>query len=216
MSRVFRYLLTFVSRMVCVREVPPSHRTRPWSLVSALVCSVVTLSAAASCAADPGELPEGSKRVFDFTIVGCPAGESKDPVGSSREIYVTRDAEDARVQIESVDSSWRVTDANGTRNHAARLAAGGSGIYDVYVRVLTDERTGDPRLPNAIVDWATGEILSKVGTIDLTSHRQSTLDLAPSAMFEASLQEHTWSVDLNPGLRIAQLRVYARARAASL
>jgi hypothetical protein len=216
MSRVVRYVRTFVFRIVLAREVPPSHRMRLGTLVSALICSAAALATAGFCSADPGELPQGSKRVFEFTVVGCPAGESGDPLGRDREIYVTRDAADASVRIESADSSWRVTDANGTSDHAARLAAGGPGTYDVYVRVLTDAKTGDPKLPNAIIDWTTGEILCKVATVDLSSHRQSTLELTPSAMFEAALQEHTWSVDRNPGLRIAQLRVYARAGARSL
>jgi hypothetical protein len=55
------------------------------------------------------------------------------------------------------------------------------------------------------------ETLCLVGTVDLTGHRgQSVLQLAPAAMFDACLQERTWSMDFNADLRIAQFRVYSR------
>ena len=47
--------------------------------------------------------------------------------------------------------------------------------------------------------------------IDLTREKgQSKFQLAPSAMFDASLEDLIWTVDTNKDYRIVQFRVYTR------
>ena len=62
-----------------------------------------------------------------------------------------------------------------------------------------------------LTDFMSGDTLCLVGTIDLTREKgQSKFQLAPSAMFDASLEDLIWQVDTNADFRIAQFRVYER------
>jgi hypothetical protein len=126
-------------------------------------------------------------------------------------IFVDRDANGARVKIERSAPDWGVSDGDATSNHPATVVAAKPGIYDVYMKVLGDPAVGGCGCANMTTDSRSGETLCLVGTVDLTGHRgQSVLQLAPAAMFDASLQERTWSMDFNADLRIAQFRVYSR------
>ena len=61
------------------------------------------------------------------------------------------------------------------------------------------------------VDPVTGDTLCLAGTIDLTrSSGQSKFQLAPSSLFDASLEDVLWTVETNTNFRIVQFRVYAR------
>jgi hypothetical protein len=62
-----------------------------------------------------------------------------------------------------------------------------------------------------LTDFLNGETLCLLGTIDLTrGNGQSKFTLAPSSMFDASLEDLMWTVDTNSDFRIAQFRVYSR------
>ncbi len=181
-------------------------------ITTAALGAVALLGASAPIGPVQGPLPQGAKRVFNFSVVGCPEGPIRDrrPLDGGR-IFVDRDAAGARVRIERTAPGWSVSDGDATSNHPATLAAGKPGIYDVYVKVLGDPDAGACGCATVMVDTRSGETLCLVGTVDLTGRRdQSVLELSPAAMFDASLQERTWSMDFSANLRIAQLRVYSR------
>jgi hypothetical protein len=179
-------------------------------LLAAILAAFAAIGSAAPVEPVSGPLPEGSKRVFDFRVVGCPGGKlhGLKTVDGGR-ILVNRDANGARVRIERSAPDWAVSDGDATSNHPARLVASKPGIYDVYVKVLGD--LDECPCANTRTDTISGETLCLVGTVDLSGRRgQSTLELSPAAMFDASLQERTWSMDINADLRIAQFRIYSR------
>jgi len=181
-------------------------------IATAALGAVALLGAAAPIAPVPGPLPEGSKRVFNFNVVGCPDGQSHNrKTVDGGWVLVDRDASGARVRVERSAQSWGVSDGDATSNHPATLAAAKPGIYDVYMRILSDPSADGCACAATMTDTLSGETLCLVGTIDLTGRRgQSMLELAPAAMFDASLQERTWSMNFNADLRIAQFRVYSR------
>jgi len=84
-----------------------------------------------------------------------------------------------------------------------------NGKFYIY---YTDKPGGNIHVcANTLTDFQNGETLCLLGTIDLTRGAgQSKFSIAPSAMFDASLQDLMWTVDTNSDFRIAQFRVYSR------
>ena len=183
---------------------------RHTSIILLGIAMLMTTSAAVH--ANPKDIPAGSKLVYNFNVIGYPAGQSYNGgCGSGHRIFVNREANGAQVLIQNSPSGWTVLDCNATSDHRAALGTSHVGLYDVYVRIL-GKPDGNIRIcANTYEDFLAGETLCLLGTIDLTREKgQSKFQLEPSAMFDASLEDLIWQVDTNRDFRIAQFRVYER------
>ena len=190
------------------------HRIESRKLVAHLSTTVVALVAllasAAAVQANPKDIPAGSKLVYNFNVIGHP-GSYDGNCGNGHRLFVNRDAKGAQVLIQNSATGWSVVDCNATADHRAILATNQVGTYDIYVRIL-GKPGGNIRIcADTFEDFLAGETLCLLGTIDLTREKgQSKFQLAPSAMFDASLEDLIWQVDTNKEFRIAQCRVYQR------
>lgn len=192
------------------------HRIAPRNvarhLATTAVCLSLLMASTATVRANPRDIPAGSKKVFSFNVIGFPAGQVYDGnCGDGHRIFVNRQANNAQVLIENSPSTWSVVDCNATGDHRAVLATSQVGIYDIYVRILGKPGGNINICADTFEDFLAGETLCLLGTIDLTRGKgQSKFTLAPSSMFDASLENLMWTVDTNADFRIAQFRVYQR------
>jgi hypothetical protein len=182
-----------------------------WPTLIIALCSFLALSAAAA-SANPAPIPNGSKLVFNFNVIGFPIGKGyQGDCGQGHRIFVNRDAKGAQVRVENSETGWSVVDCNATADHQAVLATNQAGIYDIYVRILGKPGGTFKACANTMTDFLAGETLCLLGSIDLTRGKgQSKFSIAPSSMFDASLEDLMWTVDTNRDFRIAQFRVYQR------
>jgi len=174
--------------------------------------AVCFLGVATSAIANPTPIPAGSKLVYNFNVIGYPAGNTYNgDCGDGHRIFVNRDAKGAQVRVTNSGTDWSIVDCNATSDHQAVLATNQAGIYDIYVRILGKPGGNISVCANTLTDFLSGETLCLLGSIDLTrGSGQSKFSLAPSTMFDASLQDLMWTVDTNTNFRIAQFRVYSR------
>ena len=181
-------------------------------LSTTAVALVMLLASAAAVQANPKDIPAGSKLVYNFNVIGFPAGHVYDGnCGNGHRIFVNREANNAQVLIENSPTAWSVVDCDATSGHRAVLATNQAGVYDVYVRILGKPGGHINICADTFEDFLAGETLCLLGTIDLTRGKgQSKFTLAPSTMFDASLEDLMWTVDTNADFRIAQFRVYQR------
>jgi hypothetical protein len=181
-------------------------------LSTAAVALVMVLTSVAAVQANPKDIPAGSKLVYNFNVIGYPEGKTYDGnCGSGHRIFVNRGANNAQVLIQNSTTGWSVVDCNATADRRAALATNQAGLYDVYVRILGKPNGHINICADTFEDFLAGETLCLLGTIDLTRDKgQSKFTLAPSAMFDASLEDLIWLVDTNSDFRIAQFRVYQR------
>jgi len=179
--------------------------------IASILLSFLFLSAATVASANTSPIPAGSKLVFNFNVIGYTAGQTYDGnCGDGHRIFVNRAAKGAQVRVTNSTTDWRIVDCNATSDHQAVLATNQAAIYDVYVRILGKPGGNIQICGNTLTDFLSGETLCLLGTIDLTrGSGQSKFTLAPSAMFDASLQDLMWTVDTNSNFRIAQFRVYS-------
>ncbi len=180
--------------------------------LASILSSLLFFSAPMTASANPAPIPGGSKLVFNFNVIGYPAGKTYDGnCGDGHRIFVNREAKGAQVRVTNSTSDWSIVDCNATSDHQAVLATNQAAIYDVYVRILGKPGGNIHICGNTLTDFLSGETLCLLGTIDLTrGSGQSKFSLAPSAMFDASLQDLMWTVDTNSNFRIVQFRVYSR------
>jgi hypothetical protein len=185
----------------------PLHPRR----IPALIACLAILAAGAASAA-PGEIPPGSKLVYSFNVIGYPAGQTYNGnCGNGHRIFVNREAKGAQVLIQNSSGGWDVVDCNATADHRAVLATSEVATLDVYMRILGKPGGNIKICGNTLEDFLNGETLCLLGTIDLTRAKGSSkFQLAPAAMFDASLEDLIWTVDTNQDFRIVQFRVYAR------
>jgi len=179
--------------------------------LASIFCSLLLVTATTTAWANPKPIPAGSKLVFNFNVIGYPAGKTYGgDCGDGHRIFVNRDAKGAVVRILNSTTDWSIVDCNATSDHAAALATNQAGIYDIYVRILGKMGGNLHVCADTLSDFQNGETLCQVGTIDLTRGKQSKFQIAPSAMFDASLIDLIWTVDTNADFQIAQFRVYSR------
>ncbi len=181
-------------------------KNTPLILVS-LVLALVAISSVAL--ANPKDIPAGWRKVYQFNVIGYPEGqEYTGGCGNGNRLFVNRDAHHAHVLITN-GGSWDVTDCNATSDNWGELTTSEASKYAVFVRIL-GRPGGNIRIcADTFEDHATGEHLCLLGVIDLTRGKgQSKFSLAPTSMFDASLEDLVWSIDTNDLFRIAQFRVY--------
>ena len=193
-----------------MHRITPRNVTR--HLATTAVCLAMLVASTATVRANPKDIPAGSKKVFSFNVIGYPVGQVYDGnCGDGHRIFVNRQANNAQVLIENSPTAWSVVDCNATSDHRAILATSQAGTYDIYVRILGKPGGNINICADTFEDFLAGETLCLLGTIDLTrSKGQSKFTLAPSSMFDASLENLIWTVDTNADFRIAQFRVYQR------
>jgi len=185
--------------------------TGPLTHIARAGVLLLTLTFAGSAGAVPRDIAPGSKLVYNFNLIGHPAGQTYNGgCGGGHRIFVNREAKSAHLNITN-GSSWDILDCNATSDHTAVLQTSQVGIYDVYVRIL-GKPGGHLRICGDLtIDPVTGDTLCLAGTIDLTRAKgQSKFQLAPSSLFDASLADVLWTIETNADYRIAQFRVYQR------
>ena len=166
---------------------------------------------AAFAYATPAPIPTGSKMVYNFNVLGYPAGNTySGGCGNGHRIFVNREANKAQVVVQN-GPSWDILDCNATSDHQALLQTSEPGLYDVYVRILGKPGGHIFICGQTLEDFTSGETLCLLGTIDLTrGSGRSKFQLAPAAMFDATLEDLMWTIDTNTNFRIVQFRVYKR------
>ena len=173
---------------------------------------VLLAASTAAVQANPKDIAPGSKLVYNFNVIGYPAGQSYNGnCGNGHRIFVNRETKAAQVLVTNSPSGWAVLDCDATTGKRASLGTNDVGQYDIYVRILGKPGGNIKICADTYEDFVAGETLCLLGTIDLTrGSGQSKFQLAPSAMFDASLEDLIWQVDTNSNFRIAQFRVYER------
>jgi len=159
----------------------------------------------------PAPIPSGSKLVYNFNVLGYPAGQTySGGCGNGHRIFVNREANKAQVLVQN-GPTWDILDCDATADHQAVLQTNWPALYDVYARILGKPGGHVFICGQTLVDFTSGDTLCLLGTIDLTrGSGRSKFQLAPSAMFDATLENLMWTVDTNTNFRIAQFRVYQR------
>lgn len=188
-------------------------RNRLARRTSELTLGILLLAAsAAAVQANPKNIPAGSKLAYNFNVIGYPAGRNYEGnCGNGHRIFVNREANGAQVLVTNSLSGWSVIDCDATTGRRASLGTSDVGLYDIYVRILGKPQGNIKICGDTFADFVSGETLCLLGTIDLTRQKgQSKFQLAPSAMFDASLEDLIWTVDTNADFRIVQFRVYER------
>ena len=101
--------------------------------VTAMLCVAVL---AGGVHAAPNPIPAGSKLVYNFNVLGYPAGQTYNGnCGNGHRIFVNREASKAQVLVTN-GSDWTVLDCNATSDHQASLQTSQVGLYDIYMRIL--------------------------------------------------------------------------------
>jgi len=177
-----------------------------------LLGAAAILTSVSLASANPQNIAPGSKLVFNFNLIGYPAALTyQGNCGDGHRIFVNREANNAHVTVTNSTTGWSILDCNATSDHSAVLATNAVGTYDIYARILGKPGGHINVCGDLTVDPATGDTLCLAGTLDLTrSKGQSKFSLAPSSLFDASLEDVLWTVQTNSDFRIVQFRVYSR------
>src|SRR5262245_58617011 len=97
----------------------------------------VMLAAPSLASANPKNIAPGSKLVFNFNLIGYPAGNTYEGnCGDGHRIFVNREANNAYVEVTNSISGWSILDCNATSDHSAVLATNEVGMFDIYARIL--------------------------------------------------------------------------------
>jgi len=174
---------------------------------TALVIAVVLVASLPLLAsANPPDIPQGWHKVYQFNLIGHP-GEYSGGCGEGNRVFVERDARNATMLVVN-GGSWDITDCNATGHNTAEMTTRDAARYAVFVKML-GKPGGNLRIcADYYSDYVAGEDMCLLGYLDLTRGRHSRFTLAPSSMFDASLEDIIWQIDTNQDFRIAQFRVY--------
>src|SRR5262249_55127400 len=180
-------------------------------LIHTVVAALCVLAAAGPARSDPAPIPAGSKLVYNFNVLGYPEGQTySGGCGNGHRIFVNRGASKAQVLVQN-GTTWDIPDCNATADHQAVLQTSEPGLYDVYVRILGKPGGHLFVCGQTLEGFLAGETLVLLGTIHLPrGSGKSKFQLAPAAMFDATLEDLMWTVDTNTNFRIVQFRVYKR------
>src|SRR5262249_33700630 len=173
--------------------------------------ALLALAFANVAGAVPANIAPGSKLVYNFNIIGRPAGQVfNGGCGGGHRIFVDRDAHSAHINVTN-GSSWDILDCDATADHTGVLQTNQAAVFDIYTRILGKPGGQLHVCADLTIDPVTGETLCLAGTLDLTRGKgQSKFQITPASLFDASFADVLWTVDTNPDFRIAQFRVYQR------
>src|SRR5262245_36721559 len=102
-----------------------------------LLASAAVAAATSVALANPGEIPPGSRTVYNSNVLRHPPGQTYDGnCRNAHRIFVNREAHNARVLVQHSTSDWQVIDCNATGDHQAVLTTYAAGTFDVYARIL--------------------------------------------------------------------------------
>jgi len=185
------------------------HHPEPRKLLrfsTLALCLCMLLASTIAAHANPKDIPAGAKKVYSFNVIGHPNGYTGN-CGEGHRIFVPRDANNAQVTVTN-STRWEVLECGA--NGKATLGTSDVGLLDVYVRILGKPGGKINICGDQFIDPITGDVLCLAGTIDLTREKgQSKFQIAPSSLFDASLEDILWTVQTSD-FRIAQFRVYTR------
>ena len=189
-----------------------AFQKRTYRVSKFAACCALLLASATAALANPKDIPAGSKLVYNFNVIGFPAGQTYGGgCGGGHRIFVNRDAKSAQVLVTNSPNGWDIIDCDATSDHRAVLGTSDVGTLDIYMRILGKPGGNFHVCGQTLVDFMSGDTLCLLGTIDLTREKgQSKFTLATGAMFDASLEDLIWTVDTNKEFRIVQFRVYTR------
>ncbi|HEX6032048.1 MAG TPA: hypothetical protein VFY90_11510 [Tepidiformaceae bacterium] len=184
------------------------------SVSAAVMVAAVALWAlgafSGEAAARGNGLPDGAKRVFGFNLIGTP-GDYEGGCGNGARIFVERGDHHAHMDIVDDNDGWHIAQCDATGGDRAELHTDDLGSYDVYVRMLgkpggTLDVCVDTKLTHDADLDGIHDCL--IGSFSLTRDGgQSKFGIQPDALFDASLEDLTWSMDVNDDFRIAQFIV---------
>ena len=176
-------------------------------LIGVAACATVVLLTWGAHAAPPGVEP-GLKKVFQFNLIGRPNAFNGSCGGGSR-MWVERDDHHAHIEIHDEDAGWYIEDCDATGGNRGVLVTDEVGDYVVYARILGKPGGKIDICADTLADHDAGEELCEVGTFSLNREGgKSQFSVAPSALFDAELEDLIWSIDVNKDYRISQFRVY--------
>ena len=159
--------------------------------------------------ADPA--PEGTEKVYQFNLIARP-NTYDGGCGEGNRMFVEADARHAHVAIVG-GSEWNVTDCNATSGNKGELTVDGTGTFAVYAIAHGKPGTGldicaDLRSVHDEDELAGDEHECLVGTFDIKREKgKSHMKLVPAALFDTSLEDVIWSLDVHGNAKI-QFRVY--------
>ncbi len=159
--------------------------------------------------ADPA--PEGTQKVYQFNLNARP-NEFTGNCGEGNRMFVEADARHAHIDIVG-GTEWNVTDCNATGKNHGELTVDGTGTFAVYAIAHGKPDTGldicaDLRSVHDEDEELGEEHECLIGTFDIKRENgKSHMKLVPSALFDTSLEDVIWSVDVNGKAKI-QFRVY--------
>lgn len=185
------------------------HRSKLVRLqfIVALSC-IALISLTATAMANPPGVPAGWHKVYQFNMIGFGGKDYAGGCGNGNRVFVSRDAHHATMLVTN-GTSWDIIDCNATGNNRAEMTTNDVAKYAVFVRILGKPGGHLHICADSYEDYMAGETLCLLGTIDLTRGKgQSKFSVAPSSMFDASLEDIMWTIDTNKNFRIAQFRVY--------
>ena len=185
------------------------HRSSLLQLFAFVALVGIVLGSSTVAMANPPGIPAGWHKVWQFNMIGYPAGqEYTGNCGHGNRVFVNRDAHSAKMLVTD-GGSWDIVDCNATSDHWAEMTTNDAASYAVFVRILGRPGGHIDICADTYEDYMLGETLCLLGTIDLTrGHGRSQFSMAPSSMFDASLEDIVWQIDTNPDFRIVQFRVY--------
>jgi hypothetical protein len=176
-----------------------------------LLISAFVLSAGSGIAfANPKDIPADLKLEYKFNLIGYPEGKLyTGGCGNGRRIFVNRNSHHAHIRVTN-GATWSVVDCDATGDKWGEIQTANVGQYYIFVRILGKPGGHLKICADTYTDHLSGEHLCLLGTIDLTrGSGESKFSVAPSSMFDASVEDLVWSVDTNKDYRIAQFRVYS-------
>jgi len=155
--------------------------------------------------------PDGTQKVYQFNLIARP-NEFTGNCGEGNRMFV--EANDRHAHIDIVGGTqWNVTDCNATGKNHGEITVDGTGTFAVYAIAHGKPGTGldicaDLRSVHDEDEALGEEHECLVGTFDIKREKgKSHMKLVPSELFDPSLEDVIWSLDVNGKAKI-QFRVY--------
>ena len=155
--------------------------------------------------ADPA--PDGTQKVYQFNLIARP-NEFTGNCGEGNRMFVEADARHAHIDVVG-GTQWDVTDCNATGKNHGELTVDGTGTFAVYAIAHGKPGTGlDICADLRSIHDEDEEHECLVGEFVIKREKgKSHMKLVPRELFDTSLEDVIWSLDVNGNAKI-QFRVY--------